>query len=79
LDPSFEAFAIDEVLSRLEDPKKYPGFTDPRHCLVFWARPTPNVKKLAAVVQDKLKAAFPGTRTPHQHRMSGCQDADAKI
>jgi hypothetical protein len=30
-----------------------------RHCLVFWARPTPNVKQLAGMVQKKLKAAFP--------------------
>jgi hypothetical protein len=61
LDPNFSAFNIDQVLMKLENPADYPGFVDPRFCLVFWARPTGKVKQLGIAVQTKLKEAFPGT------------------
>jgi hypothetical protein len=60
LDPKFSAFNVDQVLMKLEDLDKYPGFVDPRFCLVFWARPTVALKKLGLAVQKKLKDAFPG-------------------
>lgn len=51
--------AIDEILAKLEDPSIEPGFKDWRHCLVFWARPTENVRALIAQVQKKLQNVVP--------------------
>ncbi|KXT18392.1 hypothetical protein AC579_8184 [Pseudocercospora musae] len=55
----FPGVTIDEILMKLETPDKYPGYEDPRHCLVFWARPTADVKKLIAEVQRRLREAVP--------------------
>jgi hypothetical protein len=59
LDPGFSAFALDEILVKLLNPSKYPGFQDSRNCLVFWARPSEPVKKMISEVQEKLQAEFP--------------------
>lgn len=53
---------IDPILLRLEDQKIEPGFVDPRHCLVFWARPTEAVRSLIAQIQLKLLVAAPSMR-----------------
>lgn len=59
LAPNFPGITIDEILTKLENPQKYPNYTDPRHCLVFWARPTSRVKRLIASVQGRLKEVMP--------------------
>ena len=53
----FPGVTVDEILARLED--KEPGYQDPRHCLVFWARPPKAVRSLIAQVQQKLLQAAP--------------------
>ncbi|KAF7185544.1 hypothetical protein HII31_13041 [Pseudocercospora fuligena] len=55
----FPGVTIDEILMKLENPDKYPGYEDPRHCLVVWARPTANVKKLIVEVQSRLREVVP--------------------
>ena len=47
-----------EILANLEDPSK-PDYQDPRHCLVFWARPPIAVRKLILEVQQKLLKVAP--------------------
>jgi len=59
LDMSFNGVNIDQILLRLEDPTIEPGYTDPRHCLVFWARPTQKVKDLISQVQQELLTVAP--------------------
>lgn len=49
---------------KLDGHQSDPNFRDPRHCLVFWARPTQMIKKLVEVVQQKLKDAVPGSVPP---------------
>ncbi|TKA73875.1 hypothetical protein B0A55_04480 [Friedmanniomyces simplex] len=46
LAPDFPGVSVDEILAKLEDPSIEPGFTDWRHCLVFWARPPVKVRSL---------------------------------
>lgn len=50
---------VDEILAKLEGPQMYPGFEDPRHCLVFWARPPQAVRSLIEEVQRRLQAVVP--------------------
>ncbi|KAK4991890.1 hypothetical protein LTR50_001509 [Elasticomyces elasticus] len=59
LSPDFTGVIVDPILKRLEDPTIEPGFTDPRHCLVFWARPPQQVKELIGAIQQKLLTAAP--------------------
>ncbi|KAF2455322.1 RNA ligase/cyclic nucleotide phosphodiesterase [Lineolata rhizophorae] len=59
LAPDFDGVQIDPVLLRLSDSSVEPGYADPRHCLVFWARPPQAVKNLIAQIQQKLLAAAP--------------------
>ena len=56
----FAGLIIDQHLLKLQRPDIEPGFRDERNCLVFWARPPIHVIRLAAKVQDMLKAAAPG-------------------
>ncbi|KAG8623589.1 hypothetical protein KVT40_008565 [Elsinoe batatas] len=56
LSPEFDAVIVDETLLKLET---QPGFEDPRHCLVFWARPPKAVRSLIAEVQRRLKEVAP--------------------
>lgn len=50
---------IDPILLRLTDQTIEPGYTDPRHCLVFWARPPQSLKSLIAPLQQRLRSASP--------------------
>ncbi|KAH7410247.1 P-loop containing nucleoside triphosphate hydrolase protein [Phaeosphaeria sp. MPI-PUGE-AT-0046c] len=59
LDESFAGVSVDPVLSRLCDPSLEPGYKDPRHCLVFWGRPTQTVKDLIERVQRELQTVAP--------------------
>lgn len=59
LDPGFPGWRIDPILQKLVDPKQYPGYVDPRNCLVFWARPPQNICKLIGVLQDRLLKMSP--------------------
>ncbi|KAF2200832.1 hypothetical protein GQ43DRAFT_417135 [Delitschia confertaspora ATCC 74209] len=52
LDRSFPGVSIDPILHKLENEL---GYKDPRHCLVFWARPTEKVKGLIERVQNELR------------------------
>lgn len=61
LAPDFSGVTLDPILQRLYDPTIEPGYTDPRHCFVFWARPPQKVKALIADVQEKLRAVAPST------------------
>lgn len=61
LAPDYKGVIIDEILRRLEDPTVEPGFEDPRHGIVFWARPPPHIKVLIAQIQERLKAVSPST------------------
>jgi vesicle-fusing ATPase len=59
LSKSFPGVNIDPILLRLCRPEIELGYTDPRFCLVFWARPTQNVKNLIARVQRELLTVAP--------------------
>lgn len=59
LSSDFKEVLIDPFLLRLENPSIEPGFTDPRNCLVFWARPPDHIIKLASKIQSLLKEAAP--------------------
>lgn len=61
LSSEFEEVIVDPILLRLERPDIEPGFTDPRNCLVFWARPPEHILKLASHLQSLLKKAAPST------------------
>lgn len=57
LSTDFHGLDLDPILSKLV--AKTPGFSDPRHCLVFWARPTVAVKRLVKSIQAKLIVTLP--------------------
>ncbi|KAF7331395.1 hypothetical protein MKEN_00017600 [Mycena kentingensis (nom. inval.)] len=57
LDPDFAGMQPDAILARLV--AKEPGYEDPRHSLVVWARPSPSVKALVAQMQARLTAIAP--------------------
>ncbi|KAI9683649.1 MAG: transport between ER and Golgi ATPase protein [Trizodia sp. TS-e1964] len=59
LSPTFPGPTIDPTLARLTDPALLPPYTDPRHCLVFWARPPTHIRTLAAKLQHALRATMP--------------------
>jgi vesicle-fusing ATPase len=59
LDESFAGVSIDPVLAKLSYPSIEPGYVDPRHCLVFWGRPTTKVKDLIERVQHELSLVAP--------------------
>lgn len=61
LSTEFAELIIDPFLLRLENPHIEPGFIDPRHCLVFWARPPDHIVRLTAHLQMLLKKAAPST------------------
>jgi vesicle-fusing ATPase len=64
LDKDFAGVSIDPILLRLSDPTIEPGYVDPRHCLVFWARPTQKVKDLIARIQKELLSVAPSLYLP---------------
>lgn len=55
----FMGFIIDPVLAKLLDQQAYPGYEDPRNCLVFWARPPQRVRELVDVIQKELLEVAP--------------------
>jgi vesicle-fusing ATPase len=59
LSEDFPGVNIDQILLRLCRPEIEPGYTDPRHCLVFWARPPQKVRNLIASVQRMLFEVAP--------------------
>jgi hypothetical protein len=60
LDESFTGWILDEHLVKLDGPQKDSSYEDPRHCLVFWARPPVKVRNLVEIIQQKLQDAAPG-------------------
>lgn len=69
LSSDFKEVLIDPFLLRLENPSIEPGFTDPRNCLVFWARPPDHIIELASKIQSLLKEAAPNVWLMPPHRM----------
>lgn len=67
LSPTFPGLILDGILLRRVDPTVSPGYVDPRNSLVFWGRPPPHVRTLAAAIQAKLKEISPRTY-PHLPR-----------
>lgn len=59
LSKDFAGVTIDPILHKLLNPERYPGFSDPRHCLVFWARPPLAVKAMIADLQQQLLSVAP--------------------
>ncbi|KAK5084307.1 hypothetical protein LTR05_005383 [Lithohypha guttulata] len=61
LSSDFDGWKLDPILTKLEGPEglRDPNFTDPRNCLVFWARPPQKVRSLIQLVQQKLKHVVP--------------------
>ncbi|MCJ1397909.1 transport between ER and Golgi ATPase protein [Xylographa trunciseda] len=59
LAPDFSEVSIDPVLYQLENQGMFPDFRDPRHCLVFWARPTQSIKDLIQIIQQRLCSTAP--------------------
>jgi vesicle-fusing ATPase len=59
LDPAFTGLILDPILQKLENPELQHGYVDPRHCLVFWARPTIEIRDLVASIQQKLRRVAP--------------------
>jgi hypothetical protein len=66
LSADFKELIIDPFLLRIEKPEIEPGFSDPRNCLVFWARPPDHIIQLASHIQSKLKAAAPSEDNPRR-------------
>ena len=60
LGADFPGWTLDEHLVRLDGPQCDPSYTDPRHCLVFWARPAAKLRNLIGVIQEKLTGPAPG-------------------
>lgn len=67
LDASFPGINIDSILLKLHDPTIEHGYADPRHCLVFWGRPTTKVKDLIQRVQQELLTVAPSELVNHSH------------
>lgn len=65
LDQDFLGINIDPILLRLHNPSIEPGYVDPRHCLVFWARPPQHVKDLILRVQKELLTVAPSKLQYH--------------
>lgn len=61
LGENFHGVVIDQILRKLEDPSLEIGYVDPRHCLVFWARPPSALRGLIANIQQKLRIAAQST------------------
>ena len=59
LSPSFSGLILDPILQRLTDQTIEPGFVDPRHCLVFWARPPQHIRSLVDTLQQQLLTLAP--------------------
>ncbi|TPX12201.1 uncharacterized protein E0L32_007087 [Thyridium curvatum] len=74
LTSEFKEVIIDPFLFRLENPKLFPGFADPRNCMVLWARPPEHIMKLASHLQAMLKELAPNRQDPRgSSLMDGCK------
>ena len=71
LDEGFTGPNIDPILLRLNDPTIEPEYVDPRHCLVFWGRPTQKIKHLIDRVQQELLTVAPSTSIRKSKRSVG--------
>ncbi|KAL2198169.1 RNA ligase/cyclic nucleotide phosphodiesterase [Corynascus similis CBS 632.67] len=69
LSSEFRELNVDPILLRLENPMIEPGFRDPRHCLVFWARPPNHILKLACHLQTLLQKEAPNLWLMPSYRM----------
>lgn len=63
LAPGFE-FTPDPILAKLlanerRESSEEEEYLDPRHCLVFWARPSQAVKDIIAEIQSQMRGLFP--------------------
>ena len=56
---NFPGIICDPVLQKIQDKTLDPGYQDPRHCLVLWARPPSSIKLLIKKIQEKLLAVAP--------------------
>lgn len=56
LSREFTSVTTDQILHKLENE---PGFEDPRHCLVYWARPPQKIKDLVSEIQSRIKTVVP--------------------
>jgi hypothetical protein len=69
LDPDFPGVEIDPVLEKLVAAEataaaapnigRVPAYVDPRHCLVFWARPPAHIRGLVSDIQQRLLKVAP--------------------
>ncbi|KAI9814129.1 MAG: transport between ER and Golgi ATPase protein [Phylliscum demangeonii] len=59
LAPDFGGVRLDPILQRVHDPRIEPGYVDPRHCLVFWARPPGRIRRLVSQIQQLLQTVAP--------------------
>ncbi|KAK4613589.1 hypothetical protein CLAFUW4_09406 [Fulvia fulva] len=59
----FPGVTVDSILAKLENPEQFPGYEDPRHCLVFWARPSAAVRDLIGKIQTRLTEVLPNLWT----------------
>lgn len=50
----FFGLILDPILQKLMDNEQYPGYADPRHCLVFWVRPPALIRDLVERIQQRL-------------------------
>lgn len=63
LSPDFTGFIIDPILEKLLYSKDYPGYVDPRNCLVFWGRPPRRIRDLVGDIQRRLLETAPSLWT----------------
>lgn len=68
LEREFSGPNVDPILLRLNDPSVEPGFVDPRHCLVFWGRPSEKIKVLIERVQRELLTVAPSKLAQRSER-----------
>ncbi|MCJ1389785.1 transport between ER and Golgi ATPase protein [Xylographa bjoerkii] len=59
LAPDFSEVSIDPILYQLHNQSMFPGFKDPRYCLVFWARPPQSIRDLIQTIQQRLCGVAP--------------------
>ncbi|KAJ5178898.1 hypothetical protein N7492_002108 [Penicillium capsulatum] len=59
LDPAFSGWSLDDVLIKLEGPRRDPTYKDPRQNAIIWARPPESIQDLIAVIQQNLQDAVP--------------------
>ncbi|RPA78054.1 hypothetical protein BJ508DRAFT_416690 [Ascobolus immersus RN42] len=61
--PEFDGVNIDPILVRVEQAKRegraVDDAVDPRHCLVFWARPPERIRQFVKTVQERLRNIAP--------------------